>query len=442
MQPQLSLVSEWSRRFGISLLVGWGLSACGEAASDGAASHGSTVLLADGSAGFGAAFAAGGQPGTATVWALDSKARRGRHCEVNLDSSELVADCEDYCSGKACPQSVARAAHMLDPDDQNSHCFVLGVDSAGSVRLDCDGAEKLLPLPESNSSDADTSDWRFVSELGVSPLLAVAAPSAGRAWFYAAMLQAPVEIDLGVDELPAGFGTDVALLRLGPDRFNSRIVAVSAPRAGQVWLMRGGFPSIDAAFRFGCLGERPEFGRRLGAGDVDGDRLTDLLVADEHFVTVFSGAALATVSTEQLSPGCSLASLPDSAILASISCASGGLTSGCDAADFASAIAVADLDGDTDGEIIIGAPGMLVSGKQSGAVLVYDAEGEEPNALAESVVDTSLAEGARFGASLGVVQGKNVDAVVVGAPGRSAIFLAPCFSITRPELRPKICGGS
>lgn len=440
MQPQMSWVSEWGQRFTKLLLLGWGLSACGEA-ERGATSRVSTVLVAEGSEGFGAVFAAGGKPGTATVWASDSKARNGRHCDLALDDASAVADCEEYCTGASCPTSVARAASLLDPNDESSHCFTLGIDR-GSVRLDCEGEEKLLPLPDSIASDADTSDWAFAADIGVSPLLAVAAPDARRVWFYAGTLEGPVEIDVMGQQSPAGFGADVALIRFGTDRFHSRLIAVGAPDAGQVWLTRSGFPSIDAPFRVGCLGERPDFGRRLGSGDVDGDGLTDLLVVDSEFVTAFSGAALATVSADQATPACSLASLPDSAILASVSCASGGLTSGCKDADFGASLAVADLDGDADGEIIVGAPGMMVSGKQSGAVLVYDAEADDPHAFAEAVVETSLSDGARFGASLGVVQAKNVDAVMVGAPGRGAIFLAPCFSITRPELRPQICGGS
>jgi hypothetical protein len=193
--------------------------------------------------------------------------------------------------------------------------------------------------------------------------------------------------------------------------------------------------------RTGCLGDRPDFGRRMASGDVDGDGLTDLLVADDEFVTIFSGTALAMID-EQATPGCSLASLPDAAILASVSCASGGLTSGCSGAEFAASIVVADLDGDSDGEVLIGAPAMTVAGERSGAILVYDAEGDAPHELTEAVTGDQLPAGARFGESLAVVRGEHTDGVIVGAPGMGAVFLAPCFSITPAELRPKVCGGS
>ncbi len=441
MKPQLSLVSVRSGRVCMALLVGSAPVACGEASTD-TPEQSATLLLAQGSEGFGAVFAAGGKVGTATVFAPAADGRSGQRCDVNLDSSNPAADCERYCSDGDCSKSVERAVHLLDAEDEDAHCFSLGVEGDAAVRLDCAGRERLLPLPESVGTDVDPSEWRFAADPGVSPLLAVASPKARKVWYYAPTLTVPVEVTPATETIPEGFGADVAVMRLGADRFHSRIIAVGAPGAGQVWLLRAGFPSIDAPLRIGCLGDREDFGRRLAAGDLDGDGLTDLLVADSESVTAFSGAALAAVLTEQEVPACSLGSLPDGAILASVSCASGGLTSGCEDADFGASIAVADLDGDADGELVIGAPGMRVANEQAGAVLVYDAEGDDPNALTETVVDESMPVGSRFGSALGVVQGKNVDALVVGAPGRGAVLLASCFSLTRPELRPKICGGS
>src|SRR5690606_35976605 len=119
-------------------------------------------------------------------------------------------------------------------------CYVLGVDPAGLVNLDCDGQSKRLPVPE-GLVDQDGADWLVAANQGVSPLLAVSAPSAGRVWFYASTFEAPVEIDPGTATLPAGFGADVALLRFGKDRFHSRLIAAAAPDAGEVWLLRTAF---------------------------------------------------------------------------------------------------------------------------------------------------------------------------------------------------------
>lgn len=431
-------------RSAVALLGAAAVGACGDGESKGAATTQNPIFqIADGDSGFGELLAAGGNVGTATVWgsvrAGSDANRLTRRCTLPLDTLSLEATCDDYCTGDDCPSPVAELVHLVDPMSPSGHCFALGMGD-GAVSLDCNGEQRALPLPES-LSDTKTASWRLAADPGVSPLLAVADPDAGHAWYYSSEFEGPIELPLS-GELPEGFGKGVAVARLGPDRFNSRFVAVSAPDAGEVWLFGAGFPSIDAPFRTGCLGSRPGFGRRMASGDVDGDSVTDLIIADDEFVTVFSGVAVGVLLVVQERSACSLASLLPKAIIASVSCASGGLTSGCSDADFGASIAVADLDGDADGELLIGAPEMRVGDKQSGAVLVYDAEGDAAHELTETLVDTTLTDGARFGATLGVVQGKNVDAAVVGAPGDGAIFLAPCFSITRPELRPKICGGS
>lgn len=425
-------------------LAATAVGACGDTASNEVTPTANpTLRIVSSGSGFGELLAAGGKVGTATVWgsvrASRAADRLTQTCTLSLDTVNPKVSCDDYCSGADCPSPVAEFVHMVDPTSVSGHCFAVGIDD-GAVRLDCNGEPRTLPLPDSLGDTAPTS-WHFAADPGVSPLLAVADPDAGRVWYYSAEFDGAIELSLD-GELPAGFGASVAVARMGSDRFHSRIVAVSAPEAGEVWLFRAGFPSIDQPFRLGCLGSRPGFGRRMASGDVDGDSVTDLIIADDEFVTVFSGAALGVVLVVQDRPQCSLGSLPEDAIIASVSCASGGLTSGCSDAEFGASITVADLDGDADGELLVGAPALRVGDEQSGAVLVYDAEEDTKSELTETLLDTTLAGGARFGATLGVVQGKDIDAVVVGAPGDGAIFLAPCFSITRPELRPKICGGS
>src|SRR5690606_3607431 len=169
--------------------------------------------------------------------------------------------------------------------------------------------------------------------------------------------------------------------------------------------------------------------RNLASGDGKGDGVDERLVADEQFVTAFLGSALAVLS-EQAGDDCSLAGLPDAAVIASVSCASGGKTSGCSRSSFGAAIAVADIDGDADGEIIVGAPGMTLTGVgQVGAVLVFDAEGAESHQLTEQFFDVDLAVGAAFGRALQTLKGRNTDYVAVGAPGAGAVALLRCFAL-------------
>jgi FG-GAP repeat len=422
------------------------LTACGEAQTTPTAS--SLTLVARGPAGFGATLAAGGAVGGGSVWgamaaSAAAESREVQACEVDLDTDAPASgDCREQCKGRACPLQADRFVHLWHPvSPQEEHCFATGVEPDDGIQLRCAEGELNLPLPPALTvSGSSVQRWRFGVDPGISPVLAVAAPAEERAWFYPAETGSPVE--LVVNPLPGGFAQDVAVLRMGRDRFNSRLIAVSAEQAGQVWFFRSGFPTPEVALRIGCLGDRPGFGRQLASGDVDGDGLTDLLVADADFVTVFSGTALGMVFEQSGTSACSFASLPEDAILASMSCASGGLTSGCSDAEFGASIAVADLDGDSDGEVLIGAPRMTVGGEQRGAILVYDAEGDDAHALTETVTSDQLPNGALLGSTLAVMQARDTDVVVTGAPGMGAVFMAACFSTTPAELRPAHCGGT
>lgn len=429
----------------LSLLVA--LTSCGAAEDTPPPSP--VTLLAQGGPGFGATLTAGGPVGGGTVWggmpaSAGVESREIQACDVNLEGDGVaVTNCVERCKGSSCPLQADRFVHLWHPTSpREEHCFATGVESEdGIIQVRCAEGEVALPVPTSVSlSNKSVQGWRFGVDPGVSPVLAVASPSEGRAWFYPAETGLPVE--LVVNPSPGDFAQDVAVLRMGQDRFNSRLIAVSAGQAGQVWLFRSGFPTPEIALRVGCLGDRPGFGRRLASGDVDGDGLTDLLVTDSDFVTVVSGTALGMIGEQAGGPACSLASLPEGAILASMSCASGGLTSGCSDADFGASLAVADLDGDSDGEVIIGAPRMTVAGEQRGAILVYDAEGASAHDLTETIASDQLPKGALLGSTLAVMQAPDTDVVVTGAPGMGAVFIAACFSTTPADLRPKVCDGS
>lgn len=425
-----------------SLLVPGVLAAC---TTDDEGPSSPLTVLARGDVGFGATLAAGGTAGTFQMYGASAPSALGSQrildCRAQLTAEgSSTPVCSEVCVGQACGWPVERFGHSWHPSAaEEEHCFVTGIEPGGQGGLPvrCGASNVTLGIPDwASLTEVGVGAWRLAADLGSSPLLAVASPRDARAWYYPPGTTMPVELTSGMNLPPPGFASDVAVMRLGSDRFSSRVVAISA--LDEVWLFRVGFPEPETSVRIGCLGERPGFGRRLASGDTDGDGFADLVVADDEFVTVFSGATLAMMG-EQESPACSLASLPASGVLASVSCASGGLTSGCLDAEFGVSLAVADLDGDLDGELLVGAPGMAVAGEQRGAVLVYDAEGVAPHALTEVVTSDSLDTGARFGASLAVVRGPHVDAIVVGAPAAGTVYLATCFSLTSAELRPKLC---
>jgi hypothetical protein len=92
---------------------------------------------------------------------------------------------------------------------------------------------------------------------------------------------------------------------------------------------------------------------------------------------------------------------------------------------------VGDLDGDGDGEVIVGAPDMTArEQKRAGAVLVFDVEDDRPELLTNILFWTSAETDDKLGTSVAAVPIERRDVVVAGAPGngRAAVFYCPSFA--------------
>lgn len=331
-------------------------------------------------------------------------------------------------------------------------CFALGIgitpassDDYGILARCADKTEYTLPVPpvvldrlikKAVLLNTAAEPLVLFTDRAEAPALVAGAKSKKLAWFYGPLSAKPVLLQPPVDSEERGgdYGAAVASVRVGDT--DGRVLAVGAPEADRVWLFRS--ENGRAADPVGCLGGPTAFGRLLTSGDVDGDGIDDLVIADSTNVSVVSGEAL-----DALRPAdaieCTLASLPPGGLIASFGCGSRGTVTGCDE-NFASALTVADLDGDGDGEVVVGAADFEVRDERgAGALLVYDVEHERPGELTDVLFLASREKNDRLGAAVATAKTRERDVVVAGAPGsgRAAVFY--CSSLVPDDKKGKRC---
>lgn len=340
----------------------------------------------------------------------------------------------DSRGDRACffANSPAGLAKVRLRGEDQERCFALGLGREGNQRgvvMRCGSVSFVHPVPDAVTAAIDEvfegakvpPEVSLAADRGEEPALLAASPSVGTAWFYA-----PLENEF--HELPGGspgseYGRGVAVVRIS----GGFVLAVGDPKAREVRLHRwlGG----DAVESLGCLSGPAGFGRALTAGRLDDDDLDDLAIADKQRVRVLSGAALEGAAVVDPDEDCVEDLLPAESELFRVECSESSHARDCAEADFGAAVAVADLDGDGSGELVVGAPAMTARGEAgAGAVLVF-----QPSSGGARLVDTRVATASeangRFGATLAPVPQRGRDVLLVGVPGGGKAALVYCSGL-------------
>jgi len=388
----------------------------------------------------------------------------------NLGSSDqpgLDAVDTGHCSEGLCKLAAVPAALPLagSKGGDLQLCFVSGLmqeqlpdyPAGPTVRCEDDSDYSFAAPPEVKASVIDPA---FNPNLGLDPprlvfgtdhsdrpalvagvRLTMGSNIVSRAWIYPPEKFAADDTQIlkpPGSSLDPGYASAVAVARLHDE---TRIFAVGAPgtQDGKVWLFRMD-PQATTATPVGCLGGPAGFGRTLTSGIVNRDADEDLVVADDQNVSVFSGEALGQLKSPA-STQCSLASLPAGALIASFGCGQTPAITGCASSRFGASLAVGDIDGNGDGEVIVGAPDMTVRGTpNAGALLVYDVNQERPGVLSEADFISSAEDGDRLGTSVTTarIAGPR-DIIAAGAPGHQKVALFYCSKLLPGDKRGPRC---
>lgn len=370
------------------------------------------------------------------------------------------------CYFSTSPVALARAKGPSSTPEPL--CFVDGAGSGGGtdasqgVIARCiDNVEYVMDVPEGAGKLLDFSikngqptQFRFGADRGPDPGLLATADEETDTWYYPPLTRTKPKELLNPADSKGRWTKNktrtLAIARVGgddpkkPEEPKLKLLAIGTEEESSVRLFLDSDDGAAPSY-IGCLGGTSGFGRALATGRVDEDYTQELVVSDDHLVYVFDGKQLAGMAPTD-SPDCSLAALPEGTLVASFTCGSTKNISGCETSDFGRSLGVGDLDGDGDGEVVVGAPNMTVRhNNHGGAVLIYDVETGKAGApanlydLTDIAFISSAEEDDQLGFSVALADLGTRDLLVAGAPGGGKTALFYCPSFLPPELKGSRC---
>jgi hypothetical protein len=362
------------------------------------------------------------------------------------DTPTLDARDSGHCMGGPTPCFYSNSPVALNgaatPGMTRDLCFVDGAGTAsgedGIVVRCTDDVEYTLDMPNVafklltfSLKNAQPTLFRFGADHGPNPGLLATADEESAVWYYPPLSRDFLDLPNPAAEdsrWTKNRPRNLTIARVG----DGRLLAIAEPQAGTVRLFFA--PDGTEPGYVGCLGGTTGFGRSFATGPVlDNDKDDELVIADDSIVYVFDGAKLASL-VPTASADCSLGALPEGSLITSFTCGSTKNISGCETSEFGTSLGVGDLDGDGDGEVVVGAPSMTVRHTdRAGAVLIYDVEapknGDELYLLKDIAFLSSADEDDQLGRSIALPEIEGRHLLAAGAPGgnKAALFYCPSF---------------